>query len=48
MLSQKLWYMSALASSPTKTTIGGVNPPLSLLSLLLSATWSSSQVQAVI
>jgi hypothetical protein len=27
--------------------IGGVNPPLSLLALLLSATWPSHQFQAV-
>jgi hypothetical protein len=48
MLSQKFWYMSALASLLAKTAIGGVNPPLSPLALLLSATWPSSQVQAVI
>ncbi len=31
-----------------KTAIGGINPPLSLLALLLSALWPSCQVQAII
>jgi hypothetical protein len=40
--------MSALTRWPAKTAIGGVNPPLIPLTLLLSAPWPSGQVQAVI
>jgi hypothetical protein len=40
--------MLALARLPAKTAISGVNLPLSPLALLLSATWLSRQVQAVI
>jgi hypothetical protein len=40
--------MSALARSPAKTAISGVNPPLSPLTPLLSTLWLSRQVQAVI
>jgi hypothetical protein len=40
--------MLALARLPAKTTIGGVNLPLSPLALLSSAPWPSRQVQAII
>jgi hypothetical protein len=40
--------MTALACSPAKTAIGDVNPLLSPLAPLLSASWPSHQVLAVI
>ncbi len=40
--------MSAFARLPAKTTIGGVNLPLSPLTPLLSAPWPQCQFQAVI
>jgi hypothetical protein len=40
--------MTALAHSPAKTAIGGVNLPLSPLAPLFSIPWLSRQVQAII
>jgi hypothetical protein len=48
MLSQKLLVDVSVYTFAGKTAIGGVNLPLSLLALLLSAPWPSDQVQEVI
>ncbi len=44
ILCEKLLEVVGFTRSPAKTAIGGVNPLLSLLAPLLSASWLSRQV----
>jgi hypothetical protein len=48
MLSPKLLIDVSIDTFAAKTAIGGVNPPPSLIALLLSVPWLPRQAQAVI